>query len=401
MGAELTLFSIFERRSERIVFRKRTCNGVQCDLTSRDASARLPTVVNSRRALVVGVTGISGSNTARRLAADGWQVFGLSRGGSPVDQDVTPVAADLTDAGVTAAAIADLRPTHVFYCTWQRRPTEAENCEVNAAMLRNVLDPLATGGDLAHVALVTGLKHYLGPFEAYARTPMETPFREEQPRLRNENFYYAQEDVLFDAAERGGFTWSVHRPHTMIGWALGNAMNMGVTLALYGSLCRELGEPFVFPGSPQQWDGITDVTDAELLAEQLAWAATSPRAANETFNTVNGDVFRWRQLWPVVAAGLGVAAAPYPGHAQPLAERFADAGPEWTRIAGRHGLVRADLDRLASWWHTDGDLSRPTETFADMTKSRTHGFTGFRDTRASFLALFDRLRDNKIIPPLA
>ncbi|HKN98700.1 MAG TPA: SDR family oxidoreductase [Pseudonocardiaceae bacterium] len=357
-------------------------------------------MVDGNRALVVGATGISGGNTARRLVDDGWQVFGLSRGGSPVDQGVTPVAADLLDADTTAAVLADVRPTHLFFCTWQRRPTEAENCVVNSAMLRNVLNPLVDQGGLRHVALVTGLKHYLGPFEAYARTPMETPFREDQPRLPNQNFYYDQEDVLFDAAARGGFTWSVHRPHTMIGWALGNAMNMGVTLALYGTLCRETGEPFVFPGSPQQFDGVTDLTDATLLAEQLSWAATSPNAANEAFNTVNGDVFRWRQLWPVVAGGLGVPAAPYPGHAQPLAERFADAGPVWRRIVERHGLVRDDLDRLASWWHTDGDLGRQTETFADMTKSRTHGFTGFRDTRRTFLDLFDRLRDNKIIPPL-
>ena len=30
---------------------------------------------------------------------------------------------------------------------------------------------------------------------------METPFREEQPRLPRQNFYYAQEDVLFEAAD--------------------------------------------------------------------------------------------------------------------------------------------------------------------------------------------------------
>jgi nucleoside-diphosphate-sugar epimerase len=354
-------------------------------------------VVDSRRALVVGVTGISGNNTARRLVADGWEVHGLSRGSRSVEPGVRPVTADLLDADATAAAVRAVRPTHVFFCTWQRRPTEAENCVVNAAMLRNVL---SAADGLEHVALVTGLKHYLGPFESYATAHMETPFREDQPRLANENFYYDQEDVLFEAAERGGFTWSVHRPHTMIGWALGNAMNMGVTLALYGTLCRETGEPFSFPGSPQQHDGVTDVTDATLLAEQLAWAATSPRAANEAFNTVNGDVFRWRQLWPVVAEGLGVPVAPYPGHAQPLAGRFAGAGEVWDRIVAEHGLVGGQLEGLASWWHTDGDLGRPVEAFADMTKSRTHGFTGFRDTRKTFLDLFDRLRDHKIIPSL-
>jgi nucleoside-diphosphate-sugar epimerase len=148
-------------------------------------------------------------------------------------------------------------------------------------------------------------------------------------------------------------------------------------------------------------DGGADVTDAGLLAEQLVWAATSPAAANEAFNIVNGDVFRWRQLWPVIADGLGVGrTSAFPGHSQPLAERFAGAGPVWERIVERHGLLGGQLDRLASWWHTDGDLSRPTETFADMTKSRAHGFLGFRDTRRSFLDLFGRLRDEKVIPRL-
>ncbi|HJP79389.1 MAG TPA: SDR family oxidoreductase [Pseudonocardiaceae bacterium] len=354
-------------------------------------------MVNSKRALVVGVTGISGNNTAQRLLDNGWEVYGLSRTAT-AEPGVVAVTADLLDAAATRAAIEPVQPTHVFFCTWQRRPTEAENRAVNTAMLGNVLD--AANGRLEHVALVTGLKHYLGPFEAYARTPMETPFREEQPRLNVDNFYYDQEDVLFAAAERDGFTWSVHRPHTMIGWALGNAMNMGVTLAVYGALCRETGEDFVFPGSPEQHDGITDVTDARLLAAQLVWAATSPAAANEAFNTVNGDVFRWRQLWPVLADGLGVPVAKYPGHAQPLEQRFADAGPVWDRIVAEHGLVPTDLARLASWWHTDGDLGRQSETFADMSKSRAHGFTGWQDTRRSFLDLFDRLRDNHIIPRL-
>jgi nucleoside-diphosphate-sugar epimerase len=357
-------------------------------------------MVGSRRALVVGVTGISGNNTARRLIDSGWEVHGLSRGGAVPVPGVLPVTADLLDAASTAAALEPIRPTHVFFCTWQRRSTEAENCEVNAQMLRNTLDPLIAAGGLRHVALVTGLKHYLGPFEAYARTPMETPFREEQPRLPNQNFYYAQEDVLFEAAARGGFSWSVHRPHTMIGWAVGNLMNMGVTLAAYGALCRETGEPFTFPGSPEQYSGITDVTDARLLARQLEWAATAPGAANQAFNTVNGDVFRWRQMWPVVAGGLGLTPAEYPGKAQPLEERFAGAGPVWDRIVAEHDLRPNTLEQVASWWHTDGDLGRETETFADMTKSRAHGFTGTQDTRRSFLDLFDRLREERIMPPV-
>ena len=84
--------------------------------------------------------------------------------------------------------------------------------------------------EIKHVSLVTGTKQYLGSSESYGSGKTETPFRESAPRVPGENFYYALEDTLFTAAERDGFSWNVHRPHTVIGYALGNAMNMGVTL---------------------------------------------------------------------------------------------------------------------------------------------------------------------------
>ena len=204
--------------------------------------------VMSGRALVIGVTGISGGNVAQRLLADGWQVSGVCRNPQGLDERITPLAADLEDAEAVVAAVRGSAPTHVFFTTWSRRATEAENCDVNGRMLQNLLDAIATEKSVRHVALVTGLKHYLGPFEAYAKAQPDTPFSEDQARLPYENFYYVQEDILFAAAERDGFTWSVHRPHTLIGWALGNAMNMGVTLAVYAAICRETGRGFQFPG---------------------------------------------------------------------------------------------------------------------------------------------------------
>jgi nucleoside-diphosphate-sugar epimerase len=162
-------------------------------------------------------------------------------------------------------------------------------------MVRNLLDALRPGGSVRHVALVTGLKHYLGPFEAYALgEDAITPFREDQPRLDLPNFYYAQEDEVFAAAARDGFGWSVHRPSTMIGMAPGNAMNIGTTLAVYAAICRETGRPFAFPGSVTQWERLSDLTDARLLAAHVRWAITTPAAANEAFNVVNGDGVRWR-----------------------------------------------------------------------------------------------------------
>ncbi|MFC3693360.1 SDR family oxidoreductase [Chenggangzhangella methanolivorans] len=350
------------------------------------------------KALIVGASGIIGSALARRLLDDGWSVAGLAR--RPVEAaGVTPVAADLLDAEATAKALKGLAPTHAFIATWSRQKTEAENIRVNAAMVRNLLDGLRLEGSVRHVALVTGLKHYLGPFEAFGTGKVhDTPFREEQGRLEVDNFYYAQEDELFAAARRDGFSWSVHRPHTVIGKAVGNAMNMGTTLAVYATICKETGRPFRFPGSPMQWNGLSDLTDAKLLARHLAWAATTPAAADEAFNVVNGDIIRWRWMWGRVAEWFGLEPAPFDGEIAPLERQMADDAEVWRLIAEREGLVESDLGRLASPWHTDADLGRPVEVVTDMGKSRRLGFLDHQPTDDAFFALFEELRRDRLIP---
>jgi nucleoside-diphosphate-sugar epimerase len=353
----------------------------------------------SKIALIAGVTGIVGNNLAHELHSNGWQVHGLARRPSNSLDGVHFVAADLLDPAALRTAVAGLKPTHVFIATWLRQSTEAENIRVNSAMVRNLLDATSPLGSVQHVALVTGLKHYLGPFEAYGKGILPaTPFREEQPRLDIENFYYAQEDEVFAAAARDHFGWTVHRPHTIVGYALGNAMNMGVTLATYATICRETGRPFLFPGSPAQWNSLTDMTDARLLARHLEWAAITPAARDQAFNVVNGDVFRWCWMWTRIAAWFGIEPAPFPGQGTPLEQQLAGAEDIWKGIAQSHNLVEPDLNRLASAWHTDADLGRPIEVVTDMSKSRKLGFLDYQATDDSFFDLFTRLRQNRIIP---
>ena len=351
-----------------------------------------------KTALVVGTSGVVGSATAHLLVQEGWSVLGLARHPA-AEADVTPIAADLRDLAALTAALAGHKPDVVFIATWSRQATEAENIRVNAAMIRNLLDALRPAGSVAHVALVTGLKHYLGPFEAYGQGVLpQTPFREEQGRLDVDNFYYAQEDEVFAAAARDGFGWSVHRPHTVIGKAVGNAMNMGTTLAVYATLCRETGRPFRFPGSGAQWNGLTDMTDARLLARHLLWASTTPAARDQAFNVVNGDVFRWSWMWGRIADWFGLTPAPFDGQVIPLEVQMAQDGPLWRTIAAREGLAEADLSRLATPWHTDADLGRPIEVVTDMGKSRKLGFGVYQATDESFLDLFTRLRTDRLIP---
>lgn len=355
------------------------------------------TTTSPRRALVIGVTGIVGQNLAAHLADAGWEVYGLSRSGGTPDARVIPVAADLGDPDGLSEALREVRPEFAGITAWTRMATEAENIRVNGGAVRNVLAALEPTGSLQHVALMTGLKHYLGPFEAYAQGVVaDTPFHEEEPRTSTPNFYYAQEDALFAAAERAGFSWSVHRSHTVFGFATGNAMNMVLTIGAYATLCKELGLPFVFPGSATQWNSVTDVTDAELLSEQMIWASEHGR--NEAFNTANGDVFRWRWLWPQIADFFGLPWEGFSERPRPLEVSMAGTSDAWRSLALREGLVEPDLNRVASWWHSDADLGRDMEVLTDMNKSRKAGFTATRDTRDSFFRYIEQYRAARVLP---
>jgi len=351
-------------------------------------------------ALVVGATGITGSNLAQELISQGWITYGLSRNPNNNIEGLQSVKADLLNEQSLVEALEHISPTHIFFTTWMRNDTEDENIRVNSALVRNLLNVVAPKKSVQHVALVTGLKHYLGPFDAYAKsgTLPETPVREEHPRLPLPNFYYAQEDEVYKASERDGFTWSIHRPHTVIGYAVGNLMNMGTTLAVYASICKETGRKFIWPGSPEQWNGISDVTDARILAKQIFWASTTESARNQAYNITNGDIFRWKWLWQRIADWFGIEAEGFGDTIRPLEKEMEKDAEVWKDIALKYHLKEEKLHRLASAWHTDLDLGRPLEVMTDMTKSRKSGFTAFQSTEDSFIDLFKKLREEKIIP---
>jgi nucleoside-diphosphate-sugar epimerase len=173
---------------------------------------------------------------------------------------------------------------------------------------------------------------------------------------------------------------------------------MATTLAVYASVCKFTGRPFRFPGSAAQWNSLTDMTDARQLAKHLLWASTNATAANEAFNIVNGDVFRWRWMWSRLADWFGLDAAPFDGMVQPLESQMAGDADIWRDIAAQYGLVEPDIDRLISPWHTDADLGRPIEVVTDMSKSRRMGFLDYQPSDDAFFDVFATLRERKLIP---
>ena len=68
-----------------------------------------------------------------------------------------------------------------------------------------------------------------------------------------------------------------------------------------------LSLPLDFPGSHGAWNALIEITDATLLAQAMVWMAESDHAQNRTYNVTDTCQFRWRWLWPRIAAHFNLA----------------------------------------------------------------------------------------------
>ena len=171
--------------------------------------------MENRSALVVGATGIVGGNLCERLLADGWRVYALARRPEAAPKGVVPLQADLNDR---ERVFRGDRPSAGFTCI----PDNLDAGRDRGGSLRDqrpTLDqcsrcracgtpPLSDMWFWSPASNIIWDRSRISTNSCLTR-----PFREDTPRLPLENFYYPQEDVLFEAATRDGFTWSVHRPN--------------------------------------------------------------------------------------------------------------------------------------------------------------------------------------------
>ncbi|PRQ22798.1 putative 3-oxo-5-beta-steroid 4-dehydrogenase [Rosa chinensis] len=368
-----------------------------------DAPAKYQSV-----ALVLGVTGLVGNSLAEILPLPDtpggpWKVYGVARRPRPqwnADDPIQYIQCDLLDSKQTEAELSQLTDvTHIFYVTWASKPTEAENCEANGKMLSNVLNAVIPNApNLQHICMQTGRKHYLGSFDMLGKVqPHEPPYHEDLPRLNAPNFYYVMEDILFEEVKKKeGLTWSVHRPGAIFGFSPYSLMNMIGSLCVYAAICKHEGQPLRFPGSKGTWEGFWDVSDADMIAEHEIWAAVEPYAKNEAFNCSNGDVFKWKHLWGILAEQFELVPA---GVQEELSfeEMMKDKGPVWDEIVREHGLVPTKLEEVGNWWFLD-IMFQVDSTVDSMNKSKEHGFVGFRNSKTSFVSWIDKMKSFRIVP---
>jgi nucleoside-diphosphate-sugar epimerase len=350
-----------------------------------------------RQILLVGPYGVLGTGVVDAVAENPkWRIITAARRPAPTyrAQAAPPhISVDLMDREGTTNAFSSLdQVTDLVFAAYVEKPTMAETVEPNARMLRNTLDALAARNvPLRRIVLAGGAKSYgfsLGAFNA--------PAKETEPRLIAPIHYHQQEDIVAGWADKNGASWTVLRPHLVMGPSLNSPMNLVTSLAAYAAMTRELGLPLRFPGTKDGWNTLQEASDAELFGRATLWALGEDKARNEIFNVSNGDVYRWRQLWNELAAFYDLAIA------EPLAmttvSEMSEKAPLWDSMVARYGLHVTPYGQIANWAFVDWMLNFREETILSTIKIRRAGFADCIDTHESFRRQLARLRHMRIIP---
>jgi nucleoside-diphosphate-sugar epimerase len=231
--------------------------------------------------------------------------------------------------------------------------------------------------------------------------PIRVPARERHPRDDHPNFYWLQEDYLRKQATVHGWQWTILRPQLVVGPNVGVAMNLPPVIGAYAALRHAEGKPFSFPGGASY---VCEAVDTRLVARAAAWAAVTPHAWGEHFNLTNGEVFCWRDLWPALAATLGVEAGP--DEPVRLAEYLPEREHLWERLAHRHGLRPRSLTELVGESHHYADFlfaygatDPPPPAFVSTVKIKQAGFCDTIDTEDSFTHWMRVLQSRRVLPP--
>ncbi len=347
----------------------------------------------TRTAVVAGASGLVGRCIVAELRkAGGWNIIGLGRRAQSME-GVRWIAVDLANAADCRKALSPLKEvTHVFYAGRYDHPEGVpESVEINTAMLVNLINALEPVAPLQHVHAVHGSKYY-----GHQLGPVPIPMVEHQARAPNQNFYFNQEDFLIERTRRAKWSYSTSRPHAFCDPAIDHPRSIGLVIAVYAAIQRELGLPLDFPGTAAGFQALTQFTDLALLGRSVAWMATEPRCANQGFNVVNGDTPRWSELWPDFAAAFGMKVGT-PQNIK-LEHWITDKSKVWAAVVKKHALRATDVQQLALWPYGDYQLRPQWDVTSSMEKARKLGFNDAVDSYQMFRRQFEHYREEKILP---
>jgi nucleoside-diphosphate-sugar epimerase len=280
-------------------------------------------------AIITGANGISGFGTLRALLSSPqrWsKIYTISRKPPPAEMmglldpnvlsKVEFVSCDFLlgpESIATALKDANVHGDYIFYYTYmQPRPepgakawsNDEELVTVNAGILSNFLQALPQASITPkRFLLQTGAKNYgahLGP----VREPCCES--DPQPRHLAPNFYYPQEDLLFDYCSKNSVGWNVIRPPWIIGAVTAAAMNPIFPFAVYAAVQAERGLPLVFPGTLDNWNSTAHRSTATLTGYLSEWVVLEDKCKNKAFNSQDTSPLTWDRFWEELARWYGV-----------------------------------------------------------------------------------------------
>ncbi|KEF51219.1 uncharacterized protein A1O9_12722 [Exophiala aquamarina CBS 119918] len=370
-------------------------------------------------AFVSGGNGISGNAIIEQLirtSSDDWSKIIVSSKSVLLERWQDPriefIALDFLEP--VDSIIKQMTPscqaiTHAFYTSYVHSEDFAKLPEYNIPLFKNFLTAVdsVAGKNLLRVCLQTGAKNYglhLGPM-------VHCPATEDLPRYndKGENFYFAQEDYLFELAAKRHWHYSVIRPKAIIGYSPSkNGISESITLAIYFLICRELGEEARFMGNRFFWESTDDQSYAPSLADMTLWAMTEENTKNQIFNHANGDVVVWRHLYPKLGAYFGArtedatsSAALLNEQAAPtfsMAEWAKDKREVWDRICTKYGGNEKAFD-WATWDAMDWVGSMTWLTLVSLQKARRFGWSRYDDTFETWIQTYKTYEMAGILPP--
>jgi nucleoside-diphosphate-sugar epimerase len=359
-----------------------------------------------KKILIAGASGLVGNAAVRHFAhLPEWDVVAVSRRIPERAGNAKFISVDLTNARQCMEVFSRMNDvTHVAYAALYEKPDliqgwrDRDQMETNLTMLSNLFEPLQTAATgLRHVSLLQGTKAYGAHL-----VPIAIPARERSPRHRHENFYWLQEDYLRSRQQGKTWHWTIQRPQIVIGGATGSALNAISAIGVYAALRKEQGLPLAYPGGPSS---IAEAVDADLLARSLEWSAVTPACANEIFNITNGDVFTWREVWPVIADALGMKAGEPEPHS--LRTEMPKHNKQWAAIVKKYDLAApSELEtfvgksfELADAVFAYGLKTPPPPMIVSTIKARQAGFHDCMDTEDMLRKWFAWYQDHRLLPP--
>jgi len=139
------------------------------------------------------------------------------------------------------------------------------------------------------------------------------------------------------------------------------------------------------------------VTDADVLADATVYLSTHDKCHNQAFNINNGDLFRWRYLWPKLAEHFGLETGPI--LPMKLTKQMANKEDMWNKIVEKHKLKKTAYKDIATWTFADFVFDQPSDWFQNTTRLKQCGYTGMCvDTEQMYIRIFRQMEDAKVIP---